>query len=99
MNLQLKHDMATVKFYDIVSAYPAMGLEVNDAPDLSNTWYLNFRKMPIGVLKSNLKKDHILFEVLTSEANDEKIVRSQMGNFHFKKAGKHKSWLCYKYVD
>ena len=96
MWLEGKHNV--IVSYDIVSSYPAMGIEVDDAPDLDNHWHLNFYKMPLGVLKSNLKKDGVSFYELTSMDNDEKVLDSEIGSFYFRRGGRGNSWLCYKYL-
>ena len=95
--LEGKHNI--IGTYDSYSAYPAIGIEIDDAPNLFNPWHLHFYKMPMGVICSNLKKDGILFEIGHSKTRNEKIVNSQIGDFYFRKGGKSNSWLCYKYVD
>ena len=62
--------------------------------------FQNFYKKPMGVIKSMLLKSGIEFEIEDLIENDlnVKVIRSKLGYFFFRRAGKHNSWLCYKIV-
>lgn len=83
---------------DFSSSYPVMGakpVKLDESPLIFPYG------VPFGVITSYLRKYHARYEIGIYEENNktvEKVISSEFGDYHFRRGGKNRSWLCYKIV-
>ena len=94
MELKLRKQEHTVSI-DMASDYPVMGLK---PAKLDESPLIFPYGVPLGVIASYLRKYHVRYEIGIYEDNHEKVISSEYGDYHFRRGGKNRSWLCYKFV-
>ena len=97
MELKLRKQEHTVSI-DMASDYPVMGLKPKKLDE--NPLIFPYG-VPFGVITSYLGKYHARYEIGIYEDNNkiiEKVISTEYGDYHFRRGGKNRSWLCYKFI-